>query len=91
MGDLVLTCTGDLSRNRRLGLALGAGDTLDEALQAIGQVVEGVGAATEVGRLAERHGVEMPISAQVLAILEGTITPHEGVRNLLARVRKSEH
>ncbi|MDX1381074.1 MAG: NAD(P)H-dependent glycerol-3-phosphate dehydrogenase, partial [Xanthomonadales bacterium] len=57
MGDLVLTCTGDLSRNRRLGLALGAGKSVEQAVADIGQVVEGVQTAEEVRRLAERHGV----------------------------------
>jgi glycerol-3-phosphate dehydrogenase (NAD(P)+) len=90
MGDLVLTCTGDLSRNRRLGLALGAGKTIDQALEEIGQVVEGVKTAEEVWRLACRHGVEMPISEQVYGILHEGRDPNECVRELLSRERKRE-
>lgn len=90
MGDLVLTCTGDLSRNRRLGLALGRAQSLESALADIGQVVEGVSAAAEVHRLAGKLGVEMPISDQVHAILENRITPQQGLKNLLARQRKAE-
>ena len=70
MGDLVLTCTGDLSRNRRLGLALGAGKSIEQALEEIGQVVEGIKTAEEVWRLSRRHGVEMPIAEQVYGILK---------------------
>ncbi len=91
MGDLVLTCTGDPSRNRRLGLALGRGDTLEAAQASIGQVVEGVAAALEVRRLAKRHGVKMPISKQVHGVLHRGWDPAEGVRRLLAREQKAEH
>src|SRR5690606_12145354 len=91
LGDLVLTCTGDLSRNRRLGLALGRGQSLGDAVREIGQVVESVQTADEVMRLAERHGVELPISASVHAALHGRITPAEGVRQLLAREPKAEY
>ncbi|MBX3724874.1 MAG: NAD(P)-dependent glycerol-3-phosphate dehydrogenase [Xanthomonadales bacterium] len=90
LGDLVLTCTGDLSRNRRLGLALGQGVPLDEAVARIGQVVESVQTASEVMRLARRHGVELPISALVERALNGEITPTEGVRLLLSREQKAE-
>ena len=65
LGDLVLTCTGDLSRNRRLGLALGRGQSLEDAVREIGQVVESVQTADEVMRQAERHGIELPISSAV--------------------------
>jgi len=91
LGDLVLTCTGDLSRNRRLGLALGRGQSLEEAVREIGQVVESVQTADEVMRQAERHGIELPISAKVRAALHGEITPHDGVRDLLAREQKPEY
>ena len=90
LGDLVLTCTGDLSRNRRLGLALGRGQSIAEAVAAIGQVVESVQTADEVMRLAERHGIELPISALVREVLHGTITPVEGLKMLLAREQKPE-
>lgn len=90
LGDLVLTCTGDLSRNRRLGLALGRGVPLDEALREIGQVVESVQTADEVMRLARRHKVDLPISSAVHAALHGRITPADGVRRLLSRGQKAE-
>lgn len=90
MGDLVLTCTGDASRNRRFGLALGKGATADEARTEIGQVVEGVGAAEEVMRAAERAGVEMPISEQVHGILFKGWNAAKGVRVLMEREPKAE-
>ncbi len=91
LGDLVLTCTGDLSRNRRLGLALGRGKELHEAVREIGQVVESVQTANEVMRLANRHGVELPISAGVHAVLHGELTPRQGLEQLLAREQKPEY
>ncbi|HOP23146.1 MAG TPA: NAD(P)H-dependent glycerol-3-phosphate dehydrogenase, partial [Gammaproteobacteria bacterium] len=65
LGDLVLTCTGDLSRNRRMGLALGRGQSIEEAKTEIGQVVEGINTADEVMRLAKKYNVDMPISEHV--------------------------
>ena len=91
LGDLVLTCTGDLSRNRRLGLALGRGQTLDDAVREIGQVVESVQTADEVMRQADAHGVELPISSTVRDVLHGDITPGEGLRRLMAREQKAEY
>lgn len=91
LGDLVLTCTGDLSRNRRLGLALGRGVPLEEARRQIGQVVESLVTADEVCRLAEQHGLDLPIAFGVRAVLHGDITPEEGVRQLLARDQKPEY
>jgi glycerol-3-phosphate dehydrogenase (NAD(P)+) len=90
MGDLVLTCTGNLSRNRRLGLALGSGKTVDQALVEIGQVVEGVKTAAEVWRLARRHGVEMPIAEQVYGIIHEGRNPSQCVGDLLSREQKHE-
>ena len=90
MGDLVLTCTGDLSRNRTLGLALGAGKTVDEAVAEIGQVVEGVKTSAEIWRLAGRLGVEMPIAEQVYGIIHEGRDPVQCVRELLAREPKQE-
>jgi glycerol-3-phosphate dehydrogenase (NAD(P)+) len=91
LGDLVLTCTGDLSRNRRLGLALGRGKGIDEAVREIGQVVESVLTANEVVRLADKHGLELPISSGVHAVLHGEVTPVEGLRALMAREQKPEY
>lgn len=91
LGDLVLTCTGDLSRNRRLGLALGRGQTLEDAVREIGQVVESVQTADEVMRLADRYGVELPISSNVRDVLHGDITPAQALQRLLARGQKAEN
>ncbi|HEY0502530.1 MAG TPA: NAD(P)H-dependent glycerol-3-phosphate dehydrogenase [Lysobacter sp.] len=91
LGDLVLTCTGDLSRNRRLGLALGRGQSIEDAVREIGQVVESVQTADEVMRQAEKHGVELPISSAVQAVLHGEITPAEGLKLLLSREQKPEY
>jgi len=90
-GDLILTCTGDLSRNRQLGLALGRGRSLERALADIGQVVEGVQSAVEVHRLARKHQVSMPISTQVHGIIQKGWDPEEGVARLLAREQKAEY
>jgi glycerol-3-phosphate dehydrogenase (NAD(P)+) len=91
VGDLVLTCTGDLSRNRRLGLALGRGQKLSEAVKEIGQVVESVQTVNEVMRLANRHGMDLPITAQVQRVLNEEITPAEGLQALLSREQKPEY
>ena len=91
LGDLVLTSTGDLSRNRRLGLALGRGQSIREAVAAIGQVVESVQTADEVMRLGERHGIELPISQLVREVLHERITPIEGLKLLLGREQKPEY
>ena len=90
-GDLILTCTGDLSRNRQLGLLLGKGRTLEQALEEIGQVVEGVNSSAEVQRLATQHGINMPISEQVNGIIHHGWDPVEGVARLLAREQKAEY
>ncbi|MGB1008845.1 MAG: NAD(P)H-dependent glycerol-3-phosphate dehydrogenase [Thiolinea sp.] len=90
VGDLVLTCTDDQSRNRRLGLALGAGQTMTKAIAGIGQAVEGVKSAQAVGKLAERIGVEMPICQTVYRILYQGLLPREAVEELISRTQKSE-
>ncbi len=90
-GDLILTCTGELSRNRQLGLLLGQGKSLGEALDEIGQVVEGVNSAVEVQRLALSLDVSMPISEQVKGILHQGWHPEEGVASLLARNQRPEY
>ena len=90
MGDLVLTCTDDLSRNRRMGLALAAGKSVEETQQEIGQVVEGVKAAKAVHEVAEKLGIEMPIVNQVYRILYEGVTPREAVEALMRRELKPE-
>ena len=91
LGDLVLTCTGDLSRNRRLGLALGRGQSIADAVAEIGQVVESVDTVDEVMRLARRHHIELPISELVQRVLHADITPREGLKIILAREQKPEY
>ena len=90
IGDLVLTCTDDQSRNRRFGLAIGRGETAAAALIAIGQVVEGVVTARETVRLAQQYGVEMPIAEQVDRVLHHAQDPRRAVESLLARDPKPE-
>lgn len=90
LGDLVLTCTDDQSRNRRLGLALGQGQDLQTALAAIGQAVEGAKSAHSIGKLAERAGVEMPICQQVTRILYEGLPPRQAVQELISRDLKAE-
>ncbi|MGH8278730.1 MAG: NAD(P)H-dependent glycerol-3-phosphate dehydrogenase [Gammaproteobacteria bacterium] len=90
VGDLVLTCTDDQSRNRRLGLALGAGRTLAPAQAAIGQVVEGVMAAAAARQLAQNLGVDMPITEQVYRILHEQLLPRAAVEALMARESTAE-
>lgn len=90
LGDLVLTCTDDQSRNRRLGLALGKGESLAAASESIGQVIEGARTAAMALSLAEDHGIAMPITEQVVAVLDGRSSPAEAVQSLLAREPKSE-
>lgn len=90
MGDLVLTCTDDLSRNRRMGLALAKGMTVEEAQQEIQQVVEGVLAAEAVKEVAERVQVEMPICREIYRILYEGASPREAVGALMSRALKPE-
>lgn len=89
-GDLILTCTGDLSRNRTVGLRLAAGASIGEILGTLGHVAEGVGTAYEVERLASRIGVDMPITRSVCAVLRGTIEPAAAVTMLLERDPRAE-
>jgi glycerol-3-phosphate dehydrogenase (NAD(P)+) len=90
MGDLVLTCTDNLSRNRRMGLAIASGKTAEEAQEEIRQVVEGVKAAEAVHEVAENLGIEMPICHKVYSILYEGASPREAVSALMRRALKSE-
>lgn len=90
MGDLVLTCTDDQSRNRRFGLALGQGNDRGEAEQAIGQVVEGVRNAHEIHMLSGRVGVEMPICEAIYNIIYEDVDPKLAAHELLTRDLKAE-
>ncbi len=90
VGDLILTCTDDQSRNRRFGLALGRGQQAGDARQAIGQTVEGVRTAAEVFALAQRVGVEVPLCEQVHRVLSGELTASQAMRVLMQRAQKAE-
>jgi glycerol-3-phosphate dehydrogenase (NAD(P)+) len=91
MGDLVLTCTGDLSRNRQVGLALGRGERLDEIVARMNEVAEGVRTATATCALAELIDVEMPIALAVKRVLDAESEPKEAVEQLLARQLRNEN
>ena len=90
LGDLILTCTDNQSRNRRLGLALGQGKSIVDAMQEIGQEIEGVSAAKETFSLAKKYGIDMPITEQTYKVLYEGLDPLAAVENLLARELKPE-
>jgi glycerol-3-phosphate dehydrogenase (NAD(P)+) len=89
-GDLILTATGDLSRNRRVGLQLAQGLPLSKILEDLGHVAEGVTTAREVAKLAKTRGVDMPVTEAVNLVLEGKLAPKAAVEQLLARDPKRE-
>jgi len=90
MGDLVLTCTGHLSRNRQVGIELGKGRSLEDVLGGMEQVAEGVRTTHAAVALAKEHGVEMPIVHQMERLLRGETTPEDVMRDLMTRPLKSE-
>ena len=90
LGDLVLTATGDLSRNRSVGFGLAGGQPLAEILRQLGHVAEGVSSAAVVLRRARAHGVDMPITEAVVAVLEGSMKPDEAVLRLMERGARAE-
>ena len=85
LGDLVLTCTGSLSRNRTVGLSLASGKSLGSIERELGHVAEGIYAARAVHRIATRDGIDMPISEAVYRVLSGALAPNEAVAGLLRR------
>lgn len=85
LGDLVLTATGDLSRNRQVGLLLAQGQTLAQAVASLGHVAEGVYCARTVVQRAQGLGVDMPISSAVVALLDGQVSPSQAVASLMGR------
>ncbi|HAZ42023.1 MAG TPA: glycerol-3-phosphate dehydrogenase [Methylococcaceae bacterium] len=91
VGDLILTCTDNQSRNRRFGLGLGKGLAAEEIATQIGQEIEGIPTARIVHELSIRHRIEMPITEQVYRILYEGLPPHEAVSNLLVREPKPEN
>ena len=90
LGDLVLTCTGDLSRNRYVGMELGRGRPLRDVLAGMRMVAEGVRTTSAALALGARHGIELPITAQMAAVLEGRRTPREALEILMVRPQKQE-
>jgi glycerol-3-phosphate dehydrogenase (NAD(P)+) len=90
LGDLVLTCTGDLSRNRHVGIELGRGRTLPDVLAGMHTVAEGVRTTGAALALGERHGIELPITAQMAAVLDGRRSPAEAVEILMGRRQRPE-
>ena len=90
LGDLVLTATGDLSRNRKVGLLLSQGKTLQQAINSLGHVAEGVYCARAVVQRAQSLGVDMPIAGAVVALLDGQISPAQAVMALMGREARGE-
>lgn len=90
VGDLILTCTDDQSRNRRFGLGLGRGEAREDVIARIGQEIEGIATTKIVYRLSRTHGIDMPITEQTYKILYEGLVPVEAVNNLLIREPKSE-
>jgi glycerol-3-phosphate dehydrogenase (NAD(P)+) len=90
LGDLVLTCTGDLSRNRHVGVELGRGRPLDEVLAGMHMVAEGVRTTGAALALGQRHEVELPITSQMAAVLEGGVSPRQAVETLMGRRQRPE-
>ena len=90
LGDLVLTATGDLSRNRKVGLLLAQGQSPDQAVASLGHVAEGVYCARTVQQRAQALGVDMPITQAVVALLDGQIRPEQAVSRLMQRVAREE-
>ncbi len=90
LGDLILTCTDNQSRNRRFGLALGQGKSRDEITKEIGQEIEGISAAKETYLLALKYGIDMPITEQTYKVLYEQLAPQTAVQNLLSREQKPE-
>jgi glycerol-3-phosphate dehydrogenase (NAD(P)+) len=90
LGDLILTCTDNQSRNRRLGLAIGGGENIERAISSINQVVEGAQAARDIVELAKANSIEIPISEQVSLVIHNNKEPQRAVQDLLQRGIKHE-
>ncbi len=90
MGDLVLTCTGTLSRNRSVGVLLGKGKSLEEILREARFVAEGIKTSKSARALSERHGIEMPIVTEMWRVLYEGESPREGLQRLMTRTLKAE-
>ena len=91
MGDLILTCTGDLSRNRRVGLGLAKGKTLETVIAELGHVAEGVYTVSEAQRLAQQYQVSMPITETLYALFQGQLSSAQVAQALMMRSPTSEN
>jgi glycerol-3-phosphate dehydrogenase (NAD(P)+) len=91
LGDLVLTCTGDLSRNRKVGIELAKGQSLQSILAGTRMVAEGVRTTEAALALAARHNIELPIAREMSDVLSGRTNPQHAIRNLMGRKQKLEH
>lgn len=91
LGDLVLTCTGDLSRNRRVGIELARGQSLQEILASTRMVAEGVRTTEAALALGARYHIELPIAREMSDVLAGRTDPQLAIRNLMGRKQKLEH
>jgi len=91
LGDLVLTCTGGLSRNRHVGVELGRGRSLSDVLASMKMVAEGVRTTSVALALAQQHGIELPLVAKMQDVLDGRRSPREAVADLMGRPQRSEH
>lgn len=91
LGDLILTATGDLSRNRRVGIGLAKGQTLEQVIKSLGHVAEGVATAPALLGLAQQHGVDVPITESVCGLLQGQYSAQEAIAQLMSREPRDEH
>jgi glycerol-3-phosphate dehydrogenase (NAD(P)+) len=91
LGDLILTATGDLSRNRRVGLALAAGERIETILRDLGHVAEGVPTAPALLKLAQAHSVDVPITQSVAQLLSGQCSAKQAIDNLMSREPRDEY
>jgi len=91
LGDLVLTCTGDLSRNRRVGIALAHGQSLPDILAGTKMVAEGVRTTEAALALSAKYGIELPIAREMSDVLAGRTDPQTAIRHLMGRKQKLEH
>ena len=91
LGDLILTATGDLSRNRRVGLALAAGEKIEIILRDLGHVAEGATTAPALLKLAQAHSVDVPITQSVAQLLSGQCSAKQAIDNLMSREPRDEY
>jgi glycerol-3-phosphate dehydrogenase (NAD(P)+) len=91
LGDIILTCTDDQSRNRQFGLGIGRGQTIEQTVKSIAQEIEGIPTTKTIYQLAQKHDIDMPITEQVYKVLYEGANPKDAVNNLLSRQPKPEN